>query len=147
MVPPTQRHRELIADLAPQRPGLRKAQVVGVGRAATANEAWLLSNRFDMLPIANATRRRQSQYSFVDTYCLPWFPPALTGLRHWPVNQILLSPWNKGCEFCLKHLLHVFSIHCSERVFARKSPMSPVGGVVGAAKVVQLGYQSVAQSG
>jgi hypothetical protein len=30
MMPPTQRNRELIAGLAPQRPGLRKSQVMRV---------------------------------------------------------------------------------------------------------------------
>src|SRR5262249_33025601 len=100
-----------------------------------------------MLPITNATRRCQSQYSLVDTYRLLRLPAALTGLRHWLVSQIPLSPRNKGCDFCLKCLLNMFSIDCSERVFVRKNPMSPIRGVFGAAKMVQLGYQSFAQNG
>ena len=31
MMPSTQRHRELVADLAPQRPALGKSQVMGIG--------------------------------------------------------------------------------------------------------------------
>jgi len=37
MMPSTQRHRELVADLASQRPALGKSQVMGIGGLPTAN--------------------------------------------------------------------------------------------------------------
>ncbi len=37
MMPSTQRHRELVADLAPQRPALGKSQEMGIGGLPTAN--------------------------------------------------------------------------------------------------------------
>ena len=56
MMPPTQGNRELIAGLAPERPGLRKSQVVGVRRLPAANQARLLGNRFDVIPVPNSAR-------------------------------------------------------------------------------------------
>lgn len=47
---------KFVTDLAAKRRRLRKAQVMGVGRAATANETRLLGDGFDMLPIAESTR-------------------------------------------------------------------------------------------
>ena len=42
MMPAAQRHRELIADLAPERPALCKAQMMGIARPTAADEARLL---------------------------------------------------------------------------------------------------------
>ena len=67
MMSSTERDSELIADLAAECRRLRKAQMVGIGRAAAADQTRLLGNRFDMLPVANPTRRRQCQYAFVDS--------------------------------------------------------------------------------
>jgi hypothetical protein len=46
---------ELVANLAAKRRWLRKAQVMCIGGAATADQTGLLGDRFDMLPIANAS--------------------------------------------------------------------------------------------
>jgi shikimate 5-dehydrogenase len=40
--------------------------MVGIGGAATADQARLLSHQFDMVAITNPTRRWQRQYAFVD---------------------------------------------------------------------------------
>jgi hypothetical protein len=66
VMPAAEGDRELIADLAAQRPRLRKLQVVGVDRYPTADQARELSNRFDMLAIADPPWRRQGQNAFVD---------------------------------------------------------------------------------
>ena len=58
MVPATEWDSELIADLTPKRRGLRKAEVVGVGRTTAAHQARLFGNRFDMFTVTNATRHR-----------------------------------------------------------------------------------------
>jgi hypothetical protein len=45
MVTAAERHRELIADLAPHCGGLRKLQMVCIRRTAAAGEAsWVLTN-------------------------------------------------------------------------------------------------------
>ena len=44
MMAAAQRHGELVADLAAERPALREAQVVGVGRLPAADQARLLGN-------------------------------------------------------------------------------------------------------
>ena len=41
MVPTTQWDRELVADLAAERRCLGKAQMMGIGGAAAADQAWL----------------------------------------------------------------------------------------------------------
>ena len=56
MVSSTKRDGELIADLAPKRPVLRKTQVMGIGGSATANQARLLGHMSNMLPVANPAR-------------------------------------------------------------------------------------------
>ena len=66
MVPSTQRNRELIADLATERAALRKAKVMGIRGAATANHASLLGDVLDVVPITNSARLRQGQYSLID---------------------------------------------------------------------------------
>jgi hypothetical protein len=54
MVSSTQRHRELIADLATECPGLGEAQMMRVRRAATADKTRLPGDIADMLAIADA---------------------------------------------------------------------------------------------
>jgi hypothetical protein len=62
-----QRNRKLVADLAAKCRYLRKPEVVGIGGTPAADQAGLLGNRFNVLPVAKATRRRQCQYTFVDS--------------------------------------------------------------------------------
>ena len=45
---------KLITDLTTKHRGLRKLQVMGVGRTPAADQASLLGHRFDMLAIAHA---------------------------------------------------------------------------------------------
>ena len=53
VMPPAQRNRELVADLAAQRRCLGKAQMMGIGGAAAADQARLLGNRFDVVTVTN----------------------------------------------------------------------------------------------
>ena len=53
MMAPAQRYREFIADLATERWGLRKAQVVGVRWLPLANQAWLFGNESDVIAVAD----------------------------------------------------------------------------------------------
>src|SRR5215471_1830616 len=58
--------RELIAGLATECSRLRKSQVVSIGRTAATDQACLLGDRFDMIAVANPTRHRQCQHTFVN---------------------------------------------------------------------------------
>jgi len=55
-----ERHGELIAALAGKRPALRNAQVMGVGRFATADQTRLLRHKAHLLAIADAAARYAS---------------------------------------------------------------------------------------
>ncbi len=58
MVSPTERDREFIAYLPSERWVLREAQMMSVRRSPTANQAGLIGDRFDVIPVPNATRFR-----------------------------------------------------------------------------------------
>ena len=88
MVSSTQRHGELIADLAPQRAALGKSQMVGIGGLSTTNQARMLGDRSDVIPVTNAARLRQRQHALVDRlrsqpglwlYCAP----LISSMRHY----------------------------------------------------------------
>ena len=59
MVPPTQRHRELVTDLAPESRRLREAQMVSVCGASSTDETGLLGNVPDVIAVSDAARLRQ----------------------------------------------------------------------------------------
>lgn len=61
-----ERDCELIADLTAERRYLRKSQMMRVCRASAADQAWLLGDGLNVLPVANPTRHRQGQNRFVD---------------------------------------------------------------------------------
>jgi hypothetical protein len=58
MVPAAERDGELVADLAAERSGLGKSQMVGVRRPSAANQARLLGDRPDVLAVADPARLR-----------------------------------------------------------------------------------------
>src|SRR5258708_30026169 len=61
-----QRHREFVAHLAPHRPELGEAQVVGVGGAPPANQTRLRCHEFEMILVALPTRLADREFAFVD---------------------------------------------------------------------------------
>ena len=54
MMAATERHGELVADLASQRASLRMAQMVSVRRLAAADQASLLGDIVDMIVVHHA---------------------------------------------------------------------------------------------
>ena len=54
MMPPTERDRELVTDFAPERPVLRKAQMMGIARPAPADQTGLPGDKPHMLAIAES---------------------------------------------------------------------------------------------
>src|SRR6516165_12556693 len=68
-------NRKLIAYLPTEGRRLCKTEMMRIGGTAAADQAWLLGDRFHMLPVANSTGHRQRQDRFVDTRC-PISPSA-----------------------------------------------------------------------
>ena len=66
VVTSTQWHGELIAYLAPKGAMLCESQVMGVGGLPAANQASLLSNRFDVIPVTNPPLLQQDQCALID---------------------------------------------------------------------------------
>jgi len=63
---PTQRYRELIADLESHCAGLGESQVVGVSRASCANQTRLRSYEFEVGLVAEPPRFADRQDALVD---------------------------------------------------------------------------------
>ncbi len=66
MVSPAQRHRELVADLAPERAALHKAQVMRIAGCPAADEASLHRHAFDVLAVADSAGLGERENAFVD---------------------------------------------------------------------------------
>jgi transcriptional regulator of met regulon len=62
----TQRNSELIAYLAPKGAMLCESQVMCIGGLPAANQACLLGNRSDMIPITNSPLLRKSQLALIN---------------------------------------------------------------------------------
>ena len=92
MVRPTERHRELIADLAAERSALREAHMVGVGGAAAADQARLLNYMSDMFAVPNPAWFGKDKHSSVYRKSRAgWLGPALLrghiALRNFSLND------------------------------------------------------------
>src|SRR5262245_2475477 len=66
MVRATERHRKLVTRLATECKRLRKAEVMRIRWASTANQAGLFDNMPDVLPITNAARFREGEDTLID---------------------------------------------------------------------------------
>jgi hypothetical protein len=97
--------------------------MVSIGRASAADKARLLGDRSDMLPVANATRRRKRQHAFVDNSGSASFRQSIFRfVRNVPFAYGVCG---NGSDLRLKCLLNVLGIGCSQTVFVAKNPMSP----------------------
>jgi hypothetical protein len=56
MMGAAKRHRELIADFAPQCSGLREAEMVGIARLAAADETWLGGDKVQVVLVSKPPR-------------------------------------------------------------------------------------------
>src|SRR5262245_40787860 len=66
MMPATEGDRELITDLAAERTGLRKSEVMGIRGLAAADETGLLGDIAQVLPAAIAPRGSNREAALVD---------------------------------------------------------------------------------
>ena len=60
VVATAQWNSEFIADLAIERPALRKSEVMGIRRASAANQAGMLSDKFDVIPVTHSAGFRHA---------------------------------------------------------------------------------------
>src|SRR5262245_65839624 len=62
----TQRNRKFVARFAAERPRLYVPKMMGVRRLSAADEAWLLRDVAQVLPVAIAPRRGNREHTLVD---------------------------------------------------------------------------------
>ena len=98
MMHPAERHRELIADLATERPGLREAQMMGIGGLAAAYDAGLRRDKFAVdacraAGAVSASRRRLKIGEVGAAGC--------SGLPHGCEVLGRRRPCARGCRFRL----------------------------------------------
>ena len=97
--------------------------MMGIGRVPATNKAWLSSNRFNVLPVANAARRRKRENAFIDNVgCAPLFHPRF-GLMH---RRFFDGVAHKASQRRLESCFNARGIGRYKRVFDVKNPMSPV---------------------
>ena len=132
VVAATERDGEFIADLAAKRATLRRSQMMGIGGTAAADKARLLGNRFNMLPVANPARRRQSQYGLVDNSSRS---PPFSSMRRTVLSFVrdLRSIRSAGSDVSqpiFEHLLNARGVGCRQGIFGAKNSVSPIRSVV-----------------
>ncbi len=66
VVSPAKRDGELVAHLAPERPNLREAQVMGIGGFASAYEARTRGHEFQVGLVAVAPHLRDAEHALVN---------------------------------------------------------------------------------
>src|SRR6516162_1974036 len=86
MMPTAERHRELIADLAAERTGLGKSEMVGIRGLAAAHETRLLGDVAQVLPVAIAPRGSDREDALVDALRLTGVRPLGGGNHLRPSN-------------------------------------------------------------
>ena len=105
MMPSTERDRELIADLAAERTGLREAEVVGVRGLAATDEARLLGDITKVFWVTIAPRSRSNEHAPVDAVRLVEVAVSLRG-RCMGANKTSISALSsivygfRGCGRC-----------------------------------------------
>ena len=67
MMPPAERDGEFVADLAPERAKLGKANVVRICGLPFTDQAALRRDEFQVVLVAKAARLRKRQDAFIDT--------------------------------------------------------------------------------
>jgi hypothetical protein len=88
----TERDRELVANLAPQRAGLGEPKVVGVGGTSAANQTGLRCYEFEVAFIAMPTRLADRELAFLDL-C-----GSRIGLMRRRYRQDFIVGWLRRCR-------------------------------------------------
>ena len=135
MVSPAQGDGELIAHLAPERPLLRKAQMMGVGRSPAADETGLLGNELTVIAVPNPARFGECQQALVD---------RVDRRRHFHIIR-MCGAGSKSRHRGLEGLLDPLGVGRRQTVLRRQPPVRPGGGIIAGAKTSQFGEKLIAQ--
>jgi hypothetical protein len=76
MVAAAERNSELIADLAAKCPALHKPEMMGICRPSIANQAGMLGDRSDVIPVSRPTGFGHGKDALIDRARAPpvlWF--------------------------------------------------------------------------
>ena len=126
VVTSTQWHGELIAYLAPKGAMLRESQVMCIGGLPAANQASLLGNRSDMIPITNSPLLGQGQSALIDLRQLR--------LSLWLAvdrRRRLLDAIDRKCpDSRSEHFLNPVGVGVRQFILSDQPPMRPDGGVI-----------------
>jgi len=143
MMATAERHCEFVAHLSAKRAVLRKAQMMGVGGHATANQTWLFGNELDMLAIANSTRFGMTKFAFVDARGVgPSSRFARSGFRALADDASIFEL----CEFPLECLFDPLGISCNQGVLVSEHAMRPSRGLLGRANVLEFGRKAIVET-
>ena len=156
-----ERHGELVADLAAERPALGKSQVMGVAGLPTADQTGLLRHKAHMVVIADAPRLWMGENRFVDGLAtlLPfwlrrtrlrngsdrfgWRRGFRTTLRPWQPSGVMDG---EGLKLGAEGLLDMFGVDAIELVLVGQSAMRPFGGLVRTADIIEFAQHLIAQA-
>src|SRR6516164_4251891 len=125
MMPPTEWDRELIADLAAERTGLGKSEVVGVRGLAAAHETRLLGDIAQVIPVAIAPRRGNREDTLVNASAVIIFSPGslrlllrrlLGGRGTLSHGNVVYAGRREARHFLLERVLEDFGIARNELV-------------------------------
>src|SRR5262249_56145956 len=134
MMPATERDREFIADLAAERTGLGKSEVVWVRGLAAAPETRLLGDIAQVLPVAIATRSRDREDALIDPHLIGAGFIHLANLvttsaatfRRVDVQDLSAFGRQELGEPFFKRFLQDLCIFCSKPVLGSKSSPCPL---------------------
>jgi len=153
MVPAAEWNRELIADLAAECSTLRKAKVVGVRRPAATNQARLLGHESNVISVTHPARFRHGQHALVNRSGPP--PLLCVSLSRMSPRRNRRSAFArfrcvgptdpKSLQLCLKGVLYGLGISRIQLVLVCEITVSPCGGIITRAKLVDLGQKSISE--
>jgi hypothetical protein len=125
MVRATERNRELVADLASKRSGLREAQMMRVGWSATANKTGLPDDVPDVIAISDTTRFGERKDALTDL--------CYRGVFGRRLNSGDCGFWLQCQQFGCEGFLHLLSIGCGKLIFRRQASPCPQRCIIGRA--------------
>ena len=130
-------NRKFIADLAIERPTLRKSYVVSIRRASAANQTGMLSDKFDVIRVTYSASFRDAQRALIDwsgsqavftlTYKIiecPRLGRAFGSTRSFRLTR------PEFIKLSLESVLYSLSIRLGQLVLFSEFLMGPVGRVI-----------------
>src|SRR5260370_5632177 len=154
VVDAAERHRKFIAGLTSERLWLHASKMMRVRWLASADEASLLSDVAQMLPVAIPARCSNREDALVDAFGL--ITPDAGSLRlHLRRDlggrgtlfreSVVYNGRREAGQFLLERILEDFGIGRDEAVFGGKRASGPRDGNIGGGKACDFGQKLIAQ--